>query len=313
MSSEEEAARIQRLAQDLRGPFNLSIDRKPETLYFHMQTEFVHIGFNGRRTGTETYFLTLRCIPTSSSRKKLDQYTCGAFCLRFNSEDVVTLPALRLWDYEFDPTSGADGKGPVFGVPHNTFESIRDSRGNELPPDIRYAIYNNFIDFHALNDGFSRPMFGKGIEELRLVGDRIVHPAAFTEAPVNLGTAVKPGSVFRNGEITLEFKGISVVDGALCALIGYDSGESTLKMIMASSEGTDILTEGGSEYKGDIYIDLETGWVKKVTLDEFVATETGAVNGEVKVNKYTVRHLLLRLISQEEYKKEPTLIGKSLH
>ncbi len=313
MPNEEETIRIQRLAQDIRGPFNLPIDRKSETLYFHMQTEFVHMGFNGKRTDTETYFLTLRCIPAASLRKKLDQYTCGGFCLRLNSDDVVTIPALRLWDYEFDPMSGADGKGPVFGVPHNKFEGIIDSRGNELSPDIRYAIYNNFIDFHALNDVFSRPLFGRGIEQLKLVSDRIVHPAAFTETPVNLGTAVKPGSVFRNGEITLEFKGISVVDGALCTLIGYDSGESTLKMIMASPEEADILTEGGSEYKGDIYIDLETGWVRKVTLDEFVATETGAANSEAKVNRYTVRHLLLRLISQEEFEKEPTLIGKSLH
>jgi len=311
MFKEEETTKIQKLTQELRGPFNLSVDRKPETLYFHMQTEFVHMGFNGKRTGTETYLLRLRCIPAASSRKRLDQYTCGGFCLRLNSEDVVTIPALRLWDYEFDPMSGADGKGPVFGVPHNKFEDITDSRGNELSPDIRYAIYNNFIDFHALNDVFSRPMFGKGIEKLKLVGDRIVHPAAFTEAPVNLGTAVKPGSVFRNGEITLEFKGISVVDGALCTLIGYDSGESTLKMIMASPGGPDVLTEGGSEYKGDIYIDLETGWVRKVTLDEFISTETGAANGQVKVNRYTVRHLLLRLVSQEEFEKEPALFCKS--
>jgi hypothetical protein len=307
MSNEEETTRIQSLAQDLRGPFNLSIDRKSETLYFHMQTEFVHMDFNGKRTDTETYFLTLRCIPAVSLRKKHDQYTCGEFYLRLNSEDFVTIPALRLWNYEFDPMSGLDGKGPVFGVPHNRFESIKDSRGNELSPDIRYAIYNNFIDFHALNDGFSRPMFGRGIEQLKLVGDRIVHPAAFTEAPVNLGTAVNPGSVFRNGEVTLELKGISVVDGVLCALIGYDSGESTLKMIMASTEGADVLTEGGSEYKGDIYIDFGTGWVRKVTLDEFVITETGAANSEAKVNRYTVRHLLLRLISQEEFENEVVL------
>jgi len=76
---------------------------------------------------------------------------------------------------------------------------------------------------------------------------------------------------------------------------------------MESPEGPDVLTEGGSEYKGDIYIDLETGWVRKVTLDEFVSTETGAANGQAKVNRYTVRHLLLRLISQEEFEKESAL------
>lgn len=313
MSKEEETKRFHRLAKNLRGPFNLPIDRKSETMYFSMQTEFVHMGFNGRRTETETYFLTLRCIPAASLGKKHDQYTCREFYLRLNSEDVVTIPALRLWEYELDPMSGLDGKAPVFGVPHNRFEGIIDSRGNKLSPDIRYAIYNNFIDFHALNDALSRPLFGRGIEQLKTVGDRIVHPAAFTEAPVNLGSAVMPGSVYRNGEVTLELKGISVVDNTLCALIGYDSGESTLKMIMASPDGANVLTEGGSEYKGDIYIEFETGWVRKVTLDESIVTETEAANCDVKVKGYTVRHLLLRLISQEEYEKEPGIISRSLH
>ena len=46
------------------------------------------------------------------------------------------------------------------------------------------------------------------------------------------------------------------------------------KMIMPMSADKDIVTEGGSEYVGDIYIDLATRWVRKATLDEFVVTET---------------------------------------
>ena len=134
-------------------------------------------------------------------------------------------------------------------------------------------------------------------------GDWIVHVAAFTKAPVNLGTAVKPGSFFRNGEVTLELKGVGLVDGAACAIVGYDSGESTLEMVMATSSGQEALVKGGSEYKGDIYIDLNTLWVRKVTLDEFVVTETKAMNTSTKTNAYTARHILLRLVSQQEFEK----------
>ena len=290
--------------QDLKGPFDLSIDRKPEAQYFQMQTQFVHIGFDGKRTGIETYLLRLNCIPAALSGENLDEYICQEFGLQLNTGGIVTIPALKLWNYRFDLMSGISGKGPVFGIPHDRFEGMVDSLGNKLSPDISYAIYNNFIDFHTFNDIFSRPMkFGKGIQELKSIGDRIVHAVAFTEAPVNLGSMIKSGSSFRNGEVTLELKGISLIDGAACALIGYDSGESTLKMLMAPSQDIEAVTEGGSEYKGDIYIDLETGWVRKVTLDEFVVTETKVINAPTKIDAYTVRHLLLRLISKQEFEK----------
>jgi hypothetical protein len=217
---------------------------------------------------------------------------------------MTTIPALNLFTYQFDMMSGIVRKGPVFGIPQESFEGLTDSAGNKLSPDIRYAVYNNFIDFHTFNDVFSRPMkFGKGIQELKYFGDRIVHASALTEAPVSLGTTIKPGSVFRNGQITLELKGISVVDDAACALVGYDSGESTLKLTVALDKDQDALTEGGSEYKGDIYIDLQTDWVRKVTLDEFVVTQSGVANTPTKVYGYTVRHILLRLVSQQEFEK----------
>ena len=291
------------LLQNLACQFDFSINRKLETQYYHMQTQFIHIGFDGKRTGTETYSLKLRYIPATLSEKKLDQCTIKEFCLQLNSENIVTIPALKSWSYEFNRMSGVLDKGPVFGIPHDKFEDISDSKGNKVSPEFCYAIYNNFIDFHALNDVFSRPLFGKGIDALKLIGDKIVHPAAFSEAPVSLGTTIKPGSVFRNGEVTLEFKGVSIVDGAVCAIIGYDSGESTLKMAVKSSEDKYIKTEGGSEYKGDIYMDLETGWVRKITLDEFVVTETEDENNPAKIKNYVVRHLLLRLINQQGFDK----------
>ena len=201
-------------------------------------------------------------------------------------------------------------KGPVFGIPHEPFESLTDSTGNKLAPDIRYAIYNNFIDFHTFNDVFSRPMkFGKGIEFLKNPGDKVVHPSALKEAPVTLGNTVKPGSVFHNGKITLELKGISMVDGVPCAIVGYDSGECTLKMIIAVDKNQEGLMEGGSGYKGDMYIDLDSGWVRKTTLDEFVITQAGATDmTKPRIYGYTVRHILLRLIDRQEFEKPVALL-----
>jgi hypothetical protein len=97
-------------------------------------------------------------------------------------------------------------------------------------------------------------------------------------------------------------KGVSVVDEAPCALIAYDAGVSQLKLILPLSSDQDILTEGSSHYKGDIFVDLATHWVRKATLDEYMVTEISAPGWPEPGHEYTVRHLLLRQIGQEELK-----------
>ena len=77
----------------------------------------------------------------------------------------------------------------------------------------------------------------KSIQDLKSIGDRIVHVASFMAAPVHFGTEVKAGSTFTNGEVSLELTGLSLVDGAPCAVIAYDAGESKLKMIGPSLTG----------------------------------------------------------------------------
>jgi hypothetical protein len=302
---------LERLRQDLEGPFDLSIDRKPETQYYHMQTQFIHLGFDGKRTGVETYLLRLRCIPARISGKKLDEYVCSEFGLQLNNAGITTLPALRLFKYQFNQMSGVLDKGPMFGIPQEPFLGMKDSAGNQIPPDICYATYNNFVDFHALGDVFSRPMkYVKGIEQLKSVGDRIVHPGAFNEAPVSVTGVVRAGSIFRNGELTLELKGVSLVDDCPCALVNYDSGESTLRMaFIQADKSEDVMMDGGSEYTGDIYIDLDSGWVRKVTLNEAVVTQTYTASRPNKIPGYTVRHILLRLISEQDFEKPISILS----
>ena len=284
---------MERIIQDLRGPFELSIDRKPETKYFHMQTQFIHFSFDGKRTGTETYKFNLRFIPAALSGKNLDECTCQEFGLQINDGAIVTIPALKLWTYQLFST-----KDLMFGIPHDRFEGLTDSLGNKIAPDIRYAIYNNFIDFHALNDAFSRPLkFGKAIQDLKFIGDRIVHMAAFSKAPVNLGTAVKAGSFFHNGEVTLELKGLSIVDGAPCAIVAFDSGQSSFQMLMNPMPNMEVRSVGASHYKGDLHIDLATRWPRKVTMDELVVAESTVPMLSNKVSAVIERNTIIRNVS----------------
>jgi len=306
------ALKVPKNLAGLGGPFDLAGEIAPGVRYYIQETQFVHLGFDGRRTGMETYTVTLRCVPAAQAGKGGDEYTVGEFSIASGKGEKETIPGLAGWSYVFklDP-SGRDEKGQVLGIPHDRFENLTTSRGTKLPVVASYPVYNSFIDFHSFNDVFARPTAsGNGIQNLREIGQEIVHDSAFTEPPVNLGSGIKEGSVFRNGEVRLAFKGVGVIDGAVCALVGHDSGESTLKMIMPIGADKEIITEGGSEYLGDISIDLATRWVRKVTLNEFVVTETRlpttgqgpAAQGQ-KIQSYTVRHLLTRMISREEFEK----------
>ena len=294
----------------LAGPFDLAGPRKAEVREYVQETRLVHMNMKGQRTGTEILTLKLRCVPSELRGKPGDEYTCLEFSLRKNDSEPVTVPALAGWTYVFlTTTMGTDEKGQVFGIPHDKFENLVDSRGAKIDVEHRYFVYNSFIDFHGFGDVFARPSpGGAGLQDLKVPGQSIVHAAAFTEPPVNLGKGIKAGSYFRNGEVKLAFKGLGFVDGRACAVIGFDSGESTFKMIMPMGPKADIVTDGGSEYIGDIYIDLETRWVLKITLDEFVVSETlvprageagAAAAPGMKVQAYTVRHLLTRLIGKE--------------
>lgn len=272
-----------------------------------MQTQFIYMGFDGKRRETENYLFKLSYNPKELTGAKFDECTCKEFGLQYNSGEILTIPRLKNWRYFFDPGSGL-GKGLVFGIPHDIFENIKESSGGSIPPEIRYAVYNNFVDFHALSDIFPRPLFGLGVENLKQIGDKVIHPGAHSNAPVNLGNTVKEGSSYCNGEITLELIGLSIVNNRPCALIKYDSGESTLNMSVTFPAGGNVETIGGSEYIGDIYIDLETGWIRKVTLDEFIITERKEPNKKEKIKRYTIRHLILSLISRKEFEKDAVLL-----
>jgi len=272
--------------------FDLGAPRSRDPQSYEMETTVLTYALDGKRVNKDVLRLWLKCTPGEDA----DQYTCTRFTVQFGTGPEVEVPAMAGWSYPFKGTdTGMDEKGQVFGIDHAKFEKLADANGQPLPVDKRYFVYNSFIDFHAFCNVFAEPAKdGKGIQDLKHIGDKVVHAAAFTEAPVNLGAGIKKGSTFKNGEVTLEFKGLSLVEGAPCALVAYDSGESSFQMLMNPMPNMEVRSVGSSHYKGDIYVDLTTRWVRRVTMDELVVTESVVPGMANKINAVIERTTMIR-------------------
>jgi len=222
--------------------------------------------------------------------EKGDVFTCFKFIIKSDTLPETTIPILNNWTYIYQPDStGYDEKDQMFGIPPDKFENLMDSQGKSLQPDQNYLIYNTFIDFHSFMMFAEKTTSGKGIQNLEKIGDQIVHASAFSEPTVHLGTNIAKGSYFKNGKITLAFKGLSSINESPCALLDFDSGESAFKVIINPTPEMELETVGSSHYKGDIYLDLATKWVLKVVMDEFVITETKLPFPPNKINAVAER------------------------
>ncbi len=283
----------------LRGTFDLAAPRSRDPQTFEMETRILTYALDGKRVNTDVLKLRLQCRPGATAGADADQYTCTRFAVQFGAGPEVEVPAMANWSYPFRNTAtGMDEKGQVFGIDHTKFEKLADANGQPLPADKAYFVYNAFIDFHGFCNVFAEPAAGgKGIQDLKHIGDKVVHAAAFTEAPVNLGAAIKEDSTFKNGEVTLEFKGLSLVDGAACALMTYDSGESSFQMLVTPMPNMEIRSVGSSHYKGDLHLDLATRWVHKATMDELVVTETTVPGMANKINAVIERSTTIRNVT----------------
>ena len=140
---------------------------------------------------------------------------------------------------------------------------------------------------------------GSGIQDLKTIGKKIVHSTAFSEPATNLGSHIAEGSFFRNGEITLTFKGLTLDNGHPCALIGYDSGSSVFKMIMQPMPNLEIVSVGSSHYWGDISKSLTNHWVQRATMVELVVSEAVLPMPPGKVNSVMERNIFIRNVSKE--------------
>ena len=288
----------------LEQTYDLSADRSDEVQYFVMTSKLMSYALDGTRLGADTMRLRLKCVPATVDGRKVDQYTCTDFTIEFADGSKVSVAAVRNWTYVFkDTVTGMNEKGEVLGIDHSRFENLTDTDGKPIRADKAYHVYNAFIDFHAFCDVFARPSLcgGKGVQDLKRIGDRIVHGAAFSEPPVNLGSNVAEGSTFKNGKVTLAFKGLSVIDDAACALLAYDSGESSFQMVVTPAPNMEIRSVGSSHYQGDIYIDLASRWVRKATSHELIVSETTLPMPPHKANAVMEREMLIRNVTEQEF------------
>ncbi|MHC4479566.1 MAG: hypothetical protein ACYS1C_01135 [Planctomycetota bacterium] len=293
------AAKEAKATSLLQQEHDLAGERTAEPRYYRMETKLVHYAEDGTRARRDTYRLRLMCMPDPPQGTR---YVCKEFTLKVGDGPQAHIPAMAGWSYVFNDTSiGIDAQGQVFGIDHAQFQGLTDSNGTSLPPEVSYAVYNSFIDFHGFCNAFARPTpGGNGIQDLRRVGQKIVHAAAFTAPPVNLGSNIAEGSFFKNGEVTLELKGLSLVDGVPCALVGYDSGESSFKMLIRPTPEMEVNTTGASHYFGDVYVELDSLWVRKATMGEIVVSKT--TMGEQELARGVIeRAVTIRAVSAEEF------------
>ena len=70
------------------------------------------------------------------------------------------------------------------------------------------------------------------------------------------------------------FKGLGVIDGKKCAIIGFNERGGGYVMYIRPMPILKVKTKGGTRYSGEIYIDLESLWVKKVNATIIDMTKT---------------------------------------
>jgi hypothetical protein len=291
----------EQIADLLNTEFSLGGKKASANRYFHFRTALTEFAKDGTRSPGNAFTVWLEMQPSDDGGV---EYISRKFTLGKKGGEEVEIPSLKNWEYSTDEGldgSGVDEAGQVFGIDHAKFMVMMDAKGKFIDMQDGYMVYNHFIDFHALADVLSASEENKtDISTLKYIGDKITHSAANSSAPVGLGEAMKKGSVFQNGQITLEFKGLSLVDGVPCALLGYDSGDSSFTMHMEAMPGMEMIARGASHYQGDVYVELESGLLRKATLYELVVTEV-KTNNEATHNSIIERESLLQTMSKEEF------------
>ena len=271
----------------------------PTVHYYRSTTEVVEIEADGRRRPKDVYDLWLEFAPGPAG----DRVTCRRFTVALRGKAAVAIPSLEGWSYVFRALpGGVDERGYIFGIDQSKFEKLADADGAPLPLPTAFLVFNAFVDFHGFGQVFARRTSeGGGIQDLRRFGQTVLHESAHSEPPVSLGSMVAKGSRFRNGAITLELKGVGMVGGRHCAVVGYDSGESSYQMTLTPMPQMTVESKGASRYTGDLYVDLETQWLLRATLIENVVSLTSGALLPQSVASVVERKLLLQALAPTEF------------
>ncbi len=275
--------------------YDFAAPRTPGMQYWVVTTTMTPYSLEGTREPKVIFGLKLK----GGIEDGKEAYSCVETTLKVGDAAEVTIPSLAGWSYVF----GEDDGSRTLGIPHEPFTALVDSTGTMLPPQLMHPVYNQFIDFHAFCDSFGRPAGdAPSIKHLEKVGDTVLHNAAGTKPRIELGDIAGEGSYFQNGQVTLTFKGLTVIDGAPCAVIGYDSGESSLEMHLEAAPGMKLDIVGTSHYFGDIVIDLSTMWVRKADMMEFVVTNV-MMGGEKVGGQPFERAVVIEAVTAEEFEE----------
>jgi hypothetical protein len=305
-ASENEEIAAQSAAESvLQSTYNLAAERSMKSRYYRMETKVVYLGEDGTRTVPITVRLLLMCAPAGQSPQDGYQYTCAKLVIQRENEREVHIPALDGWSYLFKRTEdgGFNQRGLVLGIDHGKFQGLKDDEDNALPPEGAYGMYNMFIDFHAFCNQFAqRTMTKKGIQDLERIGQKIIHESAFSEPTMQLSGNISEGSYFKNGEVTLEFKGLSTVDGVACAIVGFDSGDSSFKFSVQPTPDMEIKTVGAAHYWGDLHIELDSRWVRTVEMGELTVSKV-TLGDQQNIKSVMERHTTIRALDKDEFEK----------
>ena len=290
----------------LGNTYDLSAKRSMESRFYCMETKVVYLGADGARTVPITMRLLLNCVPAGQSPQDGYRYTCAKISIQRENEPEVLIPALDGWSYTFKRAEdgGFNHRGLIYGIDHGKFQGLKDGKGNALPPEAAYCMYNMFIDFHAFCNQFAeRTMTKKGIQDLVKIGQKIVHESAFSEPTLQLSGNIEDGSFFRNGEVTLKFTGLSIVDGIACAIVRFDSGDSSFRFSVKPAPDMEIDTVGAAHYWGDLYIELESRWVRKVKMGEITVSKV-TLGTQKDINSVMERSTTINAMEKDEFESQ---------
>jgi len=236
--------------------YDFSGKRSEEPQNFNITTEVITHRSNGKIRYVDIFKLHLT--------RQVNNYTCKKMLFQHNDKPEVSVPSLENWTYNFDVDSlnneGIDNQGLMLGIPHTKFEKLRDSRGKKVSIEAQYQIYSTFSYFHS----WCNMTPEKYSKDLKKVGEKVVNDLSTVESPVNLGKVFSEGSKFIHGIETIQFKGIGVVDDTVCAIISSNECGGGFNMKMRPMPVLTVKTKGGTYYRGDIYVDLDSLHVKRV-------------------------------------------------
>jgi len=275
---------------------NLNGERSDQPQFYIAQHEVVSYANNGRQKRVDTYTLYMMCEPGNRSAGEADNYTCKKFSVKMDGDPEASIPSLAGWSYDFSTkaltSEGLDTEGLMLGIPHDKFENMTDDTGATLSIEAQYQVYSAFIYFHS----WCNMLAEQGAQGLKKIGDKIVNDQSTLEHPINLGSKFLEGSKFIHGIETMEFKGLGIVDGVSCAIFGVDERGGGYVMHMKPMPVLQVKTVGATRFSGDIYVDMASLWVKKVTASVVDITQTTMfgipVDTTVPVTTLTIRSVM---------------------